>query len=114
MLCRLREIGVSVAIDDFGTGYSSLAYLKDLPIDYLKIDRVFVKDIVDDENDAAIANSIIALAHNLGLEVIAEGVEDPNILSILKAFGCDHYQGFFFSRPVDAEELPNLVQQASL
>lgn len=112
MLGRLREIGVSIAIDDFGTGYSSLAYLKDLPIDYLKIDRVFVKDIVEDENDAAIANSIIALAHNLGLEVIAEGVEDPNILSILKGFGCDHYQGFFFSRPVDAEELPNLIDQA--
>lgn len=111
MLGKLREIGVSIAIDDFGTGYSSLAYLKDLPIDYLKIDRVFVKDIVDDENDAAIANSIIALAHNLGLEVIAEGVEDPSVLGVLQAFGCDHYQGFFFSRPVDPEEIPMLAQQ---
>jgi diguanylate cyclase (GGDEF)-like protein len=111
MLGQLREIGVSIAIDDFGTGYSSLAYLKDLPIDYLKIDRVFVKDIVEDQNDAAIANSIIALAHNLGLEVIAEGVEDPSVLGVLQAFGCDHYQGFFFSRPVDPEDIPILAQQ---
>lgn len=111
MLGRLREIGVSIAIDDFGTGYSSLAYLKDLPIDYLKIDRVFVKDIVDDKNDAAIANSIIALAHNLGLEVIAEGVEDLSVLGILQDFGCDHYQGFFFSRPVDAIEIPKIASQ---
>jgi diguanylate cyclase (GGDEF)-like protein len=111
MLGRLREIGVSIAIDDFGTGYSSLAYLKDLPIDYLKIDRVFVKDIVEDKNDAAIANSIIALAHNLGMEVIAEGVEDISVLGVLEAFGCDHYQGFFFSRPVDPEEIPLLAQR---
>ena len=113
ILGRLREIGVSIAIDDFGTGYSSLAYLKDLPIDYLKIDRVFVKDIVSDKNDAAIANSIIALAHNLGMEVIAEGVEDHNVLGILQAFGCDHYQGFYFSRPVDPEEIPAIALQTS-
>ena len=113
MLGSLREIGVSIAIDDFGTGYSSLAYLKDLPIDYLKIDRVFVKDIVEDKNDAAIANSIIVLAHNLGLEVIAEGVEDSSVLEILQTFDCDHYQGFFFSRPVGAEEIPSLAQQFS-
>jgi len=111
ILGRLREIGVSIAIDDFGTGYSSLAYLKDLPIDYLKIDRVFVKDIVSDKNDAAIANSIIALAHNLGMEVIAEGVEDHNVLGILQAFGCDHYQGFYFSRPVNPEEIPAIALQ---
>ena len=113
VLCRLREIGVSIAIDDFGTGYSSLAYLKDLPIDYLKIDRVFVKDIVEDKNDAAIANSIIALAHNLGMEVIAEGVEDHNVLGVLQAFGCDHYQGFYFSRPVDADKIPGIAHQLS-
>ena len=111
VLGRLREIGVSIAIDDFGTGYSSLAYLKNLPIDYLKIDRVFVKDIVEDKNDAAIANSIITLAHNLGMEVIAEGVEDITVLGVLQAFGCDHYQGFYFSRPVDPEEIPKLAAQ---
>ena len=106
MLAHLRRLGVSVAIDDFGTGYSSLSYLKDLPIDYLKIDRVFVKDIVTDDNDAAIANSIIGLAHNLGLKVIAEGVEDKDVLERLIAFGCDQYQGYYFSRPIPAEEIP--------
>lgn len=106
MLAHLRRLGVAVAIDDFGTGYSSLSYLKDLPIDYLKIDRVFVKDIVTDDNDAAIANSIIGLAHNLGLKVIAEGVEDKEVLERLMAFGCDQYQGYYFSRPIPAEEIP--------
>jgi EAL domain-containing protein (putative c-di-GMP-specific phosphodiesterase class I) len=72
-----------------------------------------VKDIVEDKNDAAIANSIIALAHNLGLEVIAEGVEDESVLGILQAFGCDHFQGFFFSRPVDPEEIPLIAKQFS-
>jgi diguanylate cyclase (GGDEF)-like protein len=110
-LGQLREIGVSVAIDDFGTGYSSLAYLKNLPIDYLKIDRIFVKDIVSERSDAAIANSIIALARNLDLEVIAEGVEDQNVIDILQSFGCDQYQGYFFSRPIDPEEIPALAQQ---
>ena len=109
VLAHLRQLGVAVAIDDFGTGYSSLSYLKDLPIDYLKIDRVFVKDIVTDANDAAIANSIIGLAHNLGLKVIAEGVEDAEILEMLRVFGCDQYQGFYFAKPVVADEIPGLA-----
>lgn len=113
MLSELRDMGISVAIDDFGTGYSSLAYLKDLPIDYLKIDRSFVKDIVTDANDAAIANSIIALAHNLGLKVVAEGVEDAAMLERLAGFGCDQYQGYFFARPVSADEIPALVQRCA-
>jgi diguanylate cyclase (GGDEF)-like protein len=113
MLSELRHMGVSVAIDDFGTGYSSLAYLKDLPIDYLKIDRSFVKDIVTDANDAAIANSIIALAHNLGLKVVAEGVEEQEILDRLAGFGCDQYQGYFFARPVSADEIPTLVKRCA-
>ena len=106
ILNQLRALGVAVAIDDFGTGYSSLAYLKDLPIDYLKIDRVFVQDIVNSSHDAAIASSIISLAHNLGLTVIAEGVEDSEILEILRIFNCDQYQGFYLSRPVDAGAVP--------
>ena len=110
MLTQLRQLGVAVAIDDFGTGYSSLSYLKDLPIDYLKIDRVFVKDIVDDANDAAIANSIIGLAHNLGLTVIAEGVEDPQTLEMLRLFDCDQYQGFLFSRPAAAADIASLAR----
>lgn len=109
MLAHLRELGVKVAIDDFGTGYSSLSYLKDLPIDYLKIDRVFVKDIVTNSDDAAIANSIIGLAHNLGLKVIAEGVEDSEILEVLSLFGCDQYQGYFFAKPAAAEDIPQLA-----
>ena len=108
MLTQLRQLGMSVAIDDFGTGYSSLSYLKDLPIDYLKIDRVFVKDIVDDANDAAIANSIIGLAHNLGLKVIAEGVEEAETLEMLRLFGCDQYQGYFYSKPAQPDEVMKL------
>jgi len=80
----------------------------------LKIDRVFVKDIVEDKNDAAIANSIITLAHNLGMEVIAEGVEDNEVLEILQAFGCDHYQGFYCSRPVNSDAIPQLAEQYKL
>ncbi len=113
VLNRLRTLGVSVAIDDFGTGYSSLAYLKDLPIDYLKIDRMFVKDIVTDSHDAAIASSIINLAHNLGLKVIAEGVEDSEMLDVLAVFGCDQYQGFFFARPLPADDIPPMVARCA-
>lgn len=113
ILNRLRQLGVSVAIDDFGTGYSSLAYLKDLPIDYLKIDRMFVQDIVTDTHDAAIASSIINLAHNLGLKVIAEGVEDSTMLDVLAVFGCDQYQGFYFARPVSADDIPALIARCA-
>ncbi|MCD8521757.1 MAG: bifunctional diguanylate cyclase/phosphodiesterase [Saccharospirillaceae bacterium] len=113
ILNRLRLLGVSVAIDDFGTGYSSLAYLKDLPIDYLKIDRMFVQDIVTDTHDAAIASSIINLAHNLGLKVIAEGVEDSAMLDVLAVFGCDQYQGFYFARPLPADDIPALIARCA-
>lgn len=111
MLTYLRELGCSVAIDDFGTGYSSLAYLKKLPVDYLKIDRMFVKDIVADNSDAAIADSIISLAHNLGMSVIAEGVENSEALDVLNELGCDHYQGFYFSKPSPPEDIPELAKK---
>ena len=104
-LHALRSLGVRVAIDDFGTGYSSLAYLNRLPLDTLKIDRSFVADIPSHEGGAEIASAIIALAHTLHLDVLAEGVENEVQLSFLKARGCDYFQGFLVSPGVTADEL---------
>lgn len=101
-LRKLKALGISIAIDDFGTGYSSLAYLKLLPIDRIKLDRAFVKDMETDPNDAAICAATIGLAHNLGLRVVAEGVETAAQLTELTRLGCDTIQGFYFSRPLPA------------
>ncbi len=105
VLCQLQEMGVALAIDDFGTGYSSLAYLSRLPVASLKIDKSFVMNMVEDDNDAVIVHSTIDLGRNLGLEVIAEGVETEAAWVQLAALGCDMAQGYLFSRPIPADEL---------
>jgi len=105
VLTRLRQMGVGISIDDFGTGYSSLAYLKRLPVDELKIDKSFVLHMAHDENDHAIVRSTIGLAHDLGLSVVAEGVEDEAAWDLLTALGCDIAQGYYVSRPLPASEL---------
>ena len=111
VLQQLRAMGVHISIDDFGTGYSSLSYLKRIPIDALKIDRSFVKDITEDGDGATIVSTIIDLAHNLKLRAVAEGVETQEQAQFLRARGCDEIQGFLVSRPVSAEDLISLFDR---
>ena len=107
---QLKQLGLKIAIDDFGTGYSSLNYLKQFPLDYLKIDRTFVKDILTNQNDASLTSAIIALSHNLDLTVIAEGVELVEQLTFLKKAGCEEIQGFLVSPPISHYEFGTLLE----
>jgi EAL domain-containing protein (putative c-di-GMP-specific phosphodiesterase class I) len=109
VLGRLRDLGIRIGIDDFGTGYSSLSNLKNFPIDTLKIDQSFVRDLTTDANDAAIATTVIAMAHSLNLKVIAEGVETDEQLAFLRERGCHEIQGYLISKPVPAAALKKLL-----
>ena len=111
MMQRLRERGIHLALDDFGTGYSSLAYLKRFPINTLKIDKAFIDDIATSAEDRHMAQAIITIAHNLGLTVVAEGVEHENQLSILRRFKCEMLQGYLYSKPLNAVKFERLLKE---
>lgn len=110
---QLRQTGVRLAIDDFGTGYSSLAYLQRLPLDLLKVDRRFINDMTSNSDDRQIAKAIIDLGHTLRFEILAEGVETSEQLTLLQQMNCDYYQGYLFSKPVTADAFHRLLQQQS-
>jgi EAL domain-containing protein (putative c-di-GMP-specific phosphodiesterase class I) len=107
---RLNARGISIAIDDFGTGYSSLGYLKALPIDALKIDRGFIRDLCTDENDQKIVQTLISMAHSMSMKVIAEGVEEQAQFDLLVEYGVDEIQGYLLSKPVNAEALEPMIR----
>jgi EAL domain-containing protein (putative c-di-GMP-specific phosphodiesterase class I) len=108
-LLMFRDAGIQVSLDDFGTGYSSLSYLKKFDIDYLKIDRSFVQNLHPESDDLALCEAIIVMAHKLGLKVVAEGIETVEQSRLLQAAGCDYGQGYFFSRPVPADQFDKLL-----
>ena len=110
---ELRDLGVALALDDFGTGYSSLSYLRRLPLDEVKIDQSFVRDIATDRDDAAIVQTIVSMSHTLGLQVIAEGVETAEQLAFLETHRCTQFQGYLFGRPMTVEEMERILESAA-
>jgi len=108
LLREFKTMGIRLTVDDFGTGYSSLSYLTKLPIDTLKVDRSFVRNVPDNENDAEVTQAVVALSHALRLMVVAEGIETETQLHFLRSLGCHRAQGFYFSRPVVAKEISAL------
>ena len=113
-ICELKALGLTISVDDFGTGHSSIAYLKDMPIDILKIDRSYIATLPSEGRESRMIRAIIALARQLELIVIAEGVETSSQLSILQSLGCDQYQGFLCSPAIPADELFELAKTQSL
>ena len=111
ILREIRKSGIRTSIDDFGTGYSSLGYLRQMPIDVLKIDKSFIDDVADNPDDASLVMAIITLAHNLRLSVVAEGVETEEQLKFLNLLRCDEWQGYLFSKPVAAEAFGRLLAE---
>jgi EAL domain-containing protein (putative c-di-GMP-specific phosphodiesterase class I) len=107
----LKKLGVRLSIDDFGTGYSSLSYLRRFPMDTLKIDRSFVKNLASNPENVEIVRTIMSLARNLGMDVVAEGAETADEIAHLKALDCDFSQGFFFSKPLDSAQADNLLRK---
>jgi EAL domain-containing protein (putative c-di-GMP-specific phosphodiesterase class I) len=112
VLRQLREAGIRIAIDDFGTGYSALSYLRDLPLDEVKLDRQFIEPITSDARAAALVGAVVDLAQVLGLTTVAEGVEDAETAACLRAYGCDVAQGYYYSRPVGCAELVGMLKPA--
>jgi EAL domain-containing protein (putative c-di-GMP-specific phosphodiesterase class I) len=110
-LRQLKQMGITLSIDDFGTGYSSLSHLKHFPIDRLKIDRSFVRHVTRDQNDATIAEAIIALAHSMQLSVVAEGIEHDEQMQFMSNRRCDIMQGYYLSRPVSAAEFGDFLKK---
>jgi len=112
VLDEIQSRGIRIAIDDFGTGYSSMSLMKQFPIDTIKIDRSFVRDLPDDTEDRAIAQAIINMGHALGMTIVAEGVETVEQETFLRAHGCDEMQGFLFSRPLPSDQMADLLRPA--
>src|SRR5579864_7677302 len=110
-LQQLSELGVVISIDDFGTGFSSLSYVKRLPVDRLKIDQSFIRDVISDPSDRAIVATIVNLAHSLRMDVVAEGVESADQLECVRAAGCDAVQGYYCGRPMPAPQFENLLSK---